>query len=68
MVFLQFIPLTETDLELPGRGMRRRKLGYWCRQICNPTAVKKERMEQIMVNTDEKYMKEAIKQAKRHMQ
>ena len=34
--FPQFIPLTETDLELPEEECEGESFGYWCRQICNP--------------------------------
>ena len=34
--FPQFIPLTETDLELPEEECEGESFGYWCRQIRNP--------------------------------
>ena len=34
--FPQFIPLTETDLELPEEECEGESFGYWCRQICTP--------------------------------
>ena len=63
--FPQFIPLTETDLELPEEECEGESFGYWCRQIRNPyRCQERKKWSRFMVNTDEKYMKEAINQPK----